>query len=306
MLTDLLDSTKYHRNIENLDEKLYKYLKGKRYLIVLDDMWDNKAWDEVQRSFPDDSSRSRIILTTRLADVDKVFGKECCPCELEENGKEIAKNCKGLPLALVVIGGLLHKGKRTLDYWMYVKQNVNSAVNGNDDQLMEILLLSYNHLPRHLRACFLYMAIFPEDFKIQKSKLTKLWVAEGFIKPDRSKSLEAVAEKYVEDLLDRNMILVHKRSCTGKIKICSIHDLMRDLCVRKAQEENFLHIFDRHVTNFPEVAYNQHRVSIQSDLYEDIYGSHVRSLLYYGWDLINETSFTRSFLLVLLTSGLLF
>ncbi|KAL2515505.1 putative disease resistance RPP8-like protein 4 [Forsythia ovata] len=305
MLTDLLDSTKYQSNTENLDEKIYKCLKGKRYLIVLDDMWDTKAWDEVQRLFPDDSNGSRIILTTRLADVavyagssgaihhlsclspekswnllhQTVFGKECCPCELEVIGKEIAKNCKGLPLALVVIGGLLYKGKRTIDYWMYVEQNVNSAVIGTDDQFMEILLLSYNHLPHHLRACFLYMAVFPEDYEIRKSKLTKLWVAEGFIKPDRSKSLEAVAEKYVEDLLDRNMILALERSYTGKIKICSIHDLMRDLCVRKAQEENFLYLYDGRVT------YNQRRVSIHSNIYadhlEDIYGSHVRSLLHH-------------------------
>ncbi|KAL2524683.1 putative disease resistance RPP8-like protein 4 [Abeliophyllum distichum] len=328
MLTDLLDSTKYQSNIENLDEQIYKCLKGKRYLIVLDDMWDTKAWDEVQRLFPDDSNGSRIILTTRLADVavyagsssaiqhlsclspekswnllhQTVFGEECCPCELEGIGKEIAKNCKGLPLALMVIGGLLYKGKRTLDYWMYVKQNVNSAVIGTDDQFMEILLLSYNHLPHHLRACFLYMAVFPEDYKIRKSELTKLWVAEGFIKPDRSKSLEAVAEKYVEDLLDRNMILVHKRSYTGKIKICSIHDLMRDLCVRKAQEENFLHLCDRPVKNFPEGTYNQRRLSIHSDIYghhlEDVYGSYVRSLGYYLENSINETSFIRSFLLL--------
>ncbi|KAL2515517.1 Disease resistance RPP8-like protein 3 [Forsythia ovata] len=289
MLTDLLDSTKYHSNIGNLAEKLYKCLKGKRYLIVLDDMWDAKAWDET------------------------VFGEECCPCELEEIGKEIAKNCKGLPLALVVIGGLLYKGKRTHDNWMYVKQNVNSAVIDTDDQFMEILLLSYNHLPHHLRACFLYMAVFPEDYKIRKSKLTKLWVAERFIKPDRSKSLEAVAETYVEDLLDRNMILVHKRSYTGKIKICSIHDLMRDLCVRKAQEENFLHLFDRHVKNFPEGTYNQRRVNILSDIYgrhlEDIYGSHVRSLLYCFSDIFVEvTSFTPRFLLlrVLDAVGILF
>ncbi|KAL2453253.1 putative disease resistance RPP13-like protein 3 [Abeliophyllum distichum] len=314
MLTDLLDSTKYHSNNENLDEQIYKCLKGKRYLIVLDDMWDTKAWDQVQRLFPDDSNGSRIILTTRLADVavyagsssaihhlsclspekswnllhQTVFGEECCPRELEEIGKEIAKNCKGLPLALVVIGGLLYKGKRTLDYWMYIKQNVNSAVIGADDQFMEILLLSYNHLPHHLRACFLYMAVFREDYEIRKSKLTKLWVAEGFIKPDRSKSLEAVAAKYLEDLLDRNMILVHKRSYTGKIKICSIHDLMRDLCVRKAQEENFLHLYDGRVT------YNQRRVSIHSDTY----GPQVRSLLFYRWGLFNEKNSLPSFLLL--------
>ncbi|KAL2456463.1 putative disease resistance RPP13-like protein 3 [Forsythia ovata] len=330
MLTDLLDSTKYQSNIENLDEQIYKCLKGQRYLIVLDDMWDTKAWDEVKRLFPDDSNGSRIILTTRLLAVavyagssssihdlsclspekswnllhQTVFGKECCPGELEEIGKEIAKDCKGLPLALVVIGGLLYKGKRTHDYWMYVKQNVNSAIIGNDDQFMEILLLSYNHLPHHLRACFLYMAVFPEDFEIRKSKLIKLWVAEGFIKPDISKSLEAVAEKYMEDLLDRNMILVHERSYTGKIKVCSIHDLMRDLCVRKAEEENFLHLYDRLVRNFPEGTYNERRVSIHSNMYgrhlEHTCGSQVRSLLYHA----KETSFPTSFLLLRVLDGL--
>ncbi|KAL2492447.1 putative disease resistance RPP13-like protein 3 [Abeliophyllum distichum] len=328
MLTDLLDSTS---NIENIAEKLYKYLKGKRYLIVLDDMWDTKAWDEVQSLFPDDNNGSRIILTTRIADVafyarssiaihhlsclspekswnllhQTVFGEERCPCELEEIGKQIAKNCKGLPLALVVIGGLLYKCRRTHECWMYVKQNVNSAVSGTDDQFMEILLLSYNHLPYHLRACFLYMAVFPEDYQIRKSELIKLWVAEGFIKPDRSKSLEALAEKYVEDLLDRNMILAHERSYTGKIKVCSIHDLMRDLCVRKAQEENFLLLYDQRVKNFPEGTYNQRRVSSHSDIYghhpEDIYGSHVRSLLYMNQpreSFHSETSFTTIFLLL--------
>ncbi|KAL2514776.1 putative inactive disease susceptibility protein LOV1 [Forsythia ovata] len=105
------------------------------------------------------------------------------------------------------------------------------------------------------------------------------------------------------------MILAHERSYTGKIKICSIHDLMRDLCVRKAQEENFLHLFDQRVKNFPEDTYNQRRVSIHSNNFghhlEDIYGSHVRSLLYYCFDLINETSFTRSFLLLRVLDALI-
>ncbi|KAL2491441.1 putative disease resistance RPP13-like protein 3 [Abeliophyllum distichum] len=98
------------------------------------------------------------------------------------------------------------------------------------------------------------MPVFPEDYKIRKSELTKLWVAVGFIKPDRSKSWKRWQRSTWEDLLDRNMILVYERSYTGKIKICSIHDLMRDLCVRKAQEENFLHLYDGRVT------YNQCRL----------------------------------------------
>ncbi|KAL2514842.1 putative disease resistance protein [Forsythia ovata] len=195
---------------------------------------------------------------------EKVFGGECCPPELEEIGKEIAENCKGLPLALVVIGGLLYKAKRTKDYWKHVAQDVNSAVTTTDDEFIEIPSLSYNHLPHRLRACFLYMGIFPEDYEVQISKLTKLWVAAGFLKPVSLKSLEEVAKEYLEILIDRNPSLVREHSYNGEIKTCSIHDLMRDLCIRKAQEEKFLQVMDSGVRSPP---YVEPRVSIHSDIW---------------------------------------
>lgn len=100
-------------------------------------------------------------------------------------------------------------------------------------------LLSYRHLPHHLKGCFLYMGVFPEDFDISVSKLLKLWVAEGLLKSVRSKSLETVAQEYFSDLVERNLILVREKSSLGKIKTCRIHDLLRDLCVREAQRERF-------------------------------------------------------------------
>ncbi|KAL0322229.1 UNVERIFIED_CONTAM: putative late blight resistance proteinR1A-3 [Sesamum calycinum] len=84
------------------------------------------------------------------------------------------------------------------------------------------------------------MGGFPEDNEIHVSKLIKLWVAEGFIRPSGSKSFEEDAEQYLEDLVKRSLVLVTKRKTNGKIKICSVHDLVRDLCIRKAQEEKFL------------------------------------------------------------------
>ncbi|KAG8378735.1 hypothetical protein BUALT_Bualt07G0016100 [Buddleja alternifolia] len=125
----------------------------------------------------------------------KVFGEECCPPLLERVGKEIAHDCHGLPLAIVVIAGLLSKVNRTPDEWKNVAENLHSIVAKDADTILEILNLSYDHLPQHLKACFLYMSVFPEDCKISVSKIIKLWVAEGFLKQKRTKTLEEVAEE---------------------------------------------------------------------------------------------------------------
>ncbi|KAL2225520.1 UNVERIFIED_CONTAM: putative late blight resistance protein R1A-10 [Sesamum indicum] len=247
VLVGLLDSAKiltekmYDKTEEELADCLYKGLVGRRYLIVMDDIWDTQIWDAVRRFFPNDCNRSRILLTTRLSDValyadsfsplhkmqflkegeswnlfcKKVFGEKDCPRELEDIGKAIARNCGGLPLAIVVI---------------------------DDDQCLEILGLSYNRLPQRLRACFLYMAVFPEDYEIPVAKLIRLWAAEGFLKPNASKSLEDLAEEYLDDLIERNLILVSRRSANGKIRTCNIHDLLRNLCSRNARKEKFLYM----------------------------------------------------------------
>ncbi|KAL8458631.1 hypothetical protein ACS0TY_036231 [Phlomoides rotata] len=121
-----------------LGEIIYKHLSGLRYLIIMDDMWSIEVWDRVKFFFPNNNNGSRIMITTRLSnlafqlansygfqmkflDEDRswnifleiVFGKDDCLVELEEIGREIVRNCKGLPLSIVVIGGLLAKYKGT-------------------------------------------------------------------------------------------------------------------------------------------------------------------------------------------------
>ncbi|KAG8379662.1 hypothetical protein BUALT_Bualt07G0112400 [Buddleja alternifolia] len=217
---------------EQLGDQLYKSLITRRYLIVMDDLWSTEAWDEVRRFFPDNSNECRIM----------VFQQDDCPLDLEKVGKKIAKSCRGLPLAVVVIGGLLAKSNKTREYWEYIAENLNSIVNsGNDEYCLKLLSLSYNHLPIYLKPCFLYMATFPEDCDISVSRLIKLWVAEGFLKPIRTKSLEDVANEYLKDLTDRNLISIRNRNI-WRSKICIIHDLLRDLCVREAHKENFLRV----------------------------------------------------------------
>ncbi|KAK4437304.1 Disease susceptibility protein LOV1 [Sesamum alatum] len=262
-------SIKESAEIEELEELLYKRLFGRRYLIVMDDIWSTKILDDLKMFFPDNRNGSRIMMTTRLTNVavslgtlkpysmdfldndkswnllcEKVFGEKSCPYpELEGIGRYIAKGCRGLPLALVVIGGLLANSNMQYEYWESVARNVNSFANSQDNEhCLKILFLSYNNLSIHLKLCFLYMRVFPENHEISVSKLINSWVAQGCIKAVRGKSLEEVAEEYLKDLADRNMILIHKWTRSGKMKACSVHDLLRDLCLKEFERENLVRV----------------------------------------------------------------
>ncbi|KAL9170221.1 hypothetical protein ABFS82_04G130400 [Erythranthe guttata] len=257
-----------------IGDRLHKTLFGRKYLIVMDDMWDIKACDMVKRFLPDNNNGSRILVTTRLMKLavdigscspyqlnlleksqswdllrEKIFAEERCPDELEGTGKSIATKCRGLPLALVVIAGVLAKSK-TEEHWVSIEKDVTSAVNNQDDEsCMKILLLSYNNLPIHLKPCFLYFAVFPEDHIIIAERLVRLWVAEGFIRQCGHKSLEEIGKEYLEDLIDRNLILVDWRLDTGEVTYCNIHDVLSNLCRREAQKDNFILSFARKLYN---------------------------------------------------------
>ncbi|GFP93650.1 putative late blight resistance protein homolog r1a-6 [Phtheirospermum japonicum] len=274
---------------DELGEKLYKSLFGRRYLIVLDDIWSIEAWDRVKTFFPNSNDGSAVMFTTRLSslasqlsgshdslemsflDEDKswnlfcksTFGEESCPRELEDIGKKIVKNCKGLPMPIVVVGGLLAKSKRTREYWLYIARNLNSIVNLEDDErCLKILHLSYKELPVHLKPCFLYMGVYPEDWEIDVHELMRLWVAEGFLKPIHGKCLEVVAKEYFNDLLGRNLILANKRGYSGETIKCKVHDLLVDVCVKEAQKHKFLCVARHHNFNNPRDLNTQRRIVI--------------------------------------------
>ncbi|XP_073064503.1 putative late blight resistance protein homolog R1A-10 [Primulina eburnea] len=277
---------------EELGSLLYKSLWGRRYLVMMDDMWSTEPWDDVKRFFPDNSNRSRIVITTRLSDMaihlgssafqmnflDKekswdllcrnVFTQTSCPTELEEIGKKIAINCRGLPLSIVLVGGILANSKETREQWEYVAENLHSILHLEDhEHCLNILSLSYNYLPVHLKPCFLYMGVFPEDENICVSMLIKLWVAEGFLKPVEGKSLELVARSYLTDLIGRNLILVNERGCSGKVKFCHIHDLLRGLCLRECHKEKFIGV--KGMLNFDNCIHGRSRVSVHKSTREE-------------------------------------
>ncbi|KAK4344654.1 hypothetical protein RND71_034830 [Anisodus tanguticus] len=160
--------------------------------------------------------------------------------KLEDIGQQIAKKCYVLQLAIVVVSGLLLKKEKTRDWWKKVANDVSSYVARDPKQCMDVLALSYKHLPDHLKVCFIYFGVFPEDFEIPVWKLLRLWTGEGFIQKMGQECLEDTAEEYLEDLDDRNLVLVAKKRANGRIKSCRIYDMLRDLSVKMGSEEKFL------------------------------------------------------------------
>ncbi|KAG5578090.1 hypothetical protein H5410_058224 [Solanum commersonii] len=302
MLLDLLGCTSKVPFImdemenEKLAELLYKSLKGQRYLIVMDDVWYTEAWDDVRRYFPNDKNGSRVMVTSRIMKVarfispfnpphqmrfltvdeswkllqKKILGLDdpsfCCDYEMERIGMQISKRCKGLPLAIVMVAGILSKESATASKWSDVAENIHSSfVTEESREFLDILALSYNHLPHHLKACFLYMGAFPEDVEIPVWRLIRLWTAEGFIKLESPKTLEFVAQEYLQELIDRSLIIVSKRSYDNRVKTCSIHDILRNFCQEEAKQEKLLHVVRRLEPHFPQGVHR--RLHFHSDIF---------------------------------------
>jgi Leucine-rich repeat (LRR) protein len=209
---------------------------------------------------------------------------------MESLGNEMLKYCGGLPLAITVLGGLL-AAKHTQEEWDDVHRHVKLYLNvqeGLQFNKDKVLALSYNELPCHLKPCFLYLGHFPEDFEISTKELVRMWMAEGFIQKiqherGREDTMEDVGERYLRELMQRCMVLVGKICSLGEIKTCRIHDLMRDFCVSKAQEENFLQISGAHIGKIRRLA-----IYVESDddyhkMKEIKFNEHpyLRSLLYF-------------------------
>ncbi|XP_019197947.1 PREDICTED: putative late blight resistance protein homolog R1B-16 [Ipomoea nil] len=239
MLHQLLSIITQEKNViyksnEELADLLRRRLMGRRYLIVVDDLWSTDSWEEIQRCFPEDSNGSRILVTTRLQEVAistggshndsvnlpflnpneswELFNLRILnyrslsmpPMKLEGIWRHIVEYCKGLPLAIVIVAGLVQAINESL--WESQSKDMEkilcaTVTNSLVDSFSEILRLSYNHLPNVLRVCFLYLGVFREDSAIPMKKLIRLWIAEGFVKVEENqRSLEEVGEDYLKDL----------------------------------------------------------------------------------------------------------
>ncbi|PWA73173.1 Disease resistance protein [Artemisia annua] len=183
----------YIMSDELLGEKLYRFLKDRQYLVIMDDIWDSKAWNELKIYYPDDNKGSRVIFTSRHKDVRKnVEGaKPAYILRLRNADESWEIFQKKIP------GGV-----------KLLRSSQSSLMIRDPSQYMDSLALSYNLLPRELQQCFLFLGVFPEDYDIPVTKLIWLWVAQGFIHETGSKSLEDAAIEVLR-ILDQSWMKHH-------------------------------------------------------------------------------------------------
>ncbi|KAJ0258962.1 hypothetical protein HA466_0076680 [Hirschfeldia incana] len=152
--------------------------------------------------------------------------------------------CGGLPLAVKVLGGLL-ANKNMVEEWKRVYDSIPNRIvsidDNNQDSVYRVLSMSYEDLPMQLKHCFLYVAHFPEDYKIQVEILYYLWEAEGIITSScDGETTRKIGEEYMDELVRRNMVIGVKEDLSCRWKYCQMHDMMREVCLYKAKEDNFL------------------------------------------------------------------
>ncbi|XP_002513098.2 putative disease resistance protein At3g14460 [Ricinus communis] len=251
-----LEASDSFKGLKELQQELMERLSGKRFLLVLDDVWneDRYSWEVLWRPLNCGAKGSKIVVTTRSFKVASIMstappyvlgpltGDDCWRLfslhafhgnfdahpELKEIGKQIVHKCRGVPLAAKVIGGLL-RYKRNVGEWMNILHS--NAWDLADGYVLPSLRLQYLHLPSHLKQCFTYCAIFPQDYEFQMEELILLWMAEGFLDQTREHEKMVVGYGFFNDLVLRSFFQEsYRRSCF------IMHDLVNDLAQLESQE----------------------------------------------------------------------
>ncbi|XP_048426019.1 putative disease resistance RPP13-like protein 1 [Pyrus x bretschneideri] len=271
-----------------IQHDLSEQLRGKKFLIVLDDIWNkgdydlHDLWTRLRSPFGVGAGGSKIIVTTRDVNVAKIMGAtevhnlECMADDdcleiferhafLEANsGKpvnyelirtKIVEKCCGLPLAARTLGGLL-RCKET-DEWGEILDNKlwNLADNSS---LLPVLKLSYHYLPSHLKRCFAYCSILPNDYEFGEKQLVLLWMAEGLIqqKHDDNKQMEDLGRDYFRELLARSLFQESSKNNSRYV----MHDLVNDLA-RWAAGEICFRLEDKQGDNLQSTCFRKARHS---------------------------------------------
>ncbi|KAH0716538.1 hypothetical protein KY284_009443 [Solanum tuberosum] len=251
---DKFDSKDVHNNLNQLQGKLKESLKGKKFLIVLDDVWNDNynEWDDLRNIFIQGRMGSKIIVMTRKESVALMMGNEQISMdnlsteaswslfkrhafenmdpmghpELEEVGKQIAAKCKGLPLALKTLAGML-RSKSEVEEWKRIFRSEIWELPHND--ILPALMLSYNDLPAHLKLCFSFCAIFPKDYPFRKEQVIHLWIANGLV-PQEDEIIEDSGNQYFLELKSRSLFERVPNPSEGNIENSFLmHDLVNDL-----------------------------------------------------------------------------
>ncbi|KAL7233305.1 hypothetical protein ACSBR1_017019 [Camellia fascicularis] len=251
-------------SFNNLDQpqvELQKALPGRKFLIILDDVWnkDYNAWNVLKKPFNDGAQGSKVVVTTRnrdiatmmatveLHDIKILSNKHCwslfaqhafANTNIDANpnlvsiGKKIVEKCKGLPLAARTLDGLLRNKVRD-EEWVNVLHSKIWDLPHNKSGILPALRLSYHDLPSHLKQFFAYCSIIPNDYEFEEEELVLLWMAEGFIQQQKEKQIEDVGAEYFHELLSRSFF---QPSRTSKFVM---HDHINDLSQVVARDTCF-------------------------------------------------------------------
>ncbi|XP_017441717.2 putative disease resistance RPP13-like protein 1 [Vigna angularis] len=259
MIEEIIQKPCKLNDLNSIQLDLWDKLRGKRFLIVLDDVWmeDCDSWSSLTKPFLSGIRGSKVLMTTRNENVAAVvpfhsvkvyhlnklsnedcwlvFANHAFPVSrgsgnrgtLEKIGKEIVKKCNGLPLAAQSLGGMLRR-KHAIRDWNNVLESDIWELPESQCKIIPALRISYNYLPPHLKRCFVYCSLYPKDYKIQKDELILLWMAEDLVKePKKEKTLEQVGKEYFDELVSRSLFQSSSHRTSGNCFL--MHDLMHDL-----------------------------------------------------------------------------
>ncbi|XP_057417764.1 putative disease resistance protein RGA1 [Lotus japonicus] len=264
-------------DIEQLLSRLRHKLSGQKFLLVLDDIWndDRAKWIELTDLIKVGAVESKIIVTTRSNSIASMMGtvpvhvleglslEDCFSLfvkwafkegeeekypELMEIGKEIVKKCRGVPLAVRTLGNFLFSNYDS-DKWKFVRDHQIWNLEQKKDDILPALKLSYDEMPSYLRHCFASFSLYPKDFTFTSEEIVSLWVALGLVQScDGSQKLEKTAKEYINELHSRSFL--EDMEDFGHFYLFKVHDLVHDLALYVAKEE-FL-VVDSHTQAIPE------------------------------------------------------
>eukprot|EP00258_Populus_trichocarpa_P014994 XP_006370526.2 disease resistance protein At4g27190 [Populus trichocarpa] len=244
--------------------RLWQRMQGKKMLIVLDDVWKDIDFQEIGIPFGDAHRGCKILLTTRLEKIcssmdcqEKVFlgvlseneawalfkinaGLRDEDSDLNRVAKEVARECQGLPLALVTVGKAL-KDKSEHEWEVAseeLKKSQSRHMETFDDRrnAYACLKLSYDYLKHEeTKLCFLLCCLFPEDYNIPIEELTRYAVGYGLYQDVQS--IEGARKRVymeIENLKACCMLLG-----TETEEYVKMHDLVRDVAIQIASSEKY-------------------------------------------------------------------
>ncbi|KAH9648438.1 hypothetical protein KPL70_025591 [Citrus sinensis] len=313
---------------DQLQRTLRDRLNGKRYLLVMDDVWneDPEAWRELKSLLLGGANGSKILATTRSRKVASIMGRrggttgynlqglpfEDClsllmKCAFKEErdkhpnlikiGEEIVKKCGGIPLAVRSLGSVLYDSADE-HFWEYVRDNEIWQLEQKESGILPALRLSYDQLPPHLKQCFAYCSFFPKDYQFDSHYLVLFWMAHGLLQSHNKKEdLEDIGMRYLKELVSRSFFQDLNFETFGReVLFFKMHDLMHDLALLVAKDESLVVNSDcqsipKRVRHLSFAAANASRNDFSS-LLSDL--GHVRTILFSTDDGKTSQSFVES------------